>query len=84
MDKLNIYRKNLIGTICTQIAMIGPIWRHNKSLMNLTLLDTNEMSVNDIDRDPFGNKLNQNYSVIGFLLDTNLIDRDPFGQVKSI
>ncbi len=40
------------------------------------------MSVNDIDRDLFGNKLNQNYSVIGFLLDTNLIDRDPFGQVK--
>ncbi len=35
-NESNLYRKNLIGAICTQIAKIGPIWTQNKSLMNLT------------------------------------------------
>jgi hypothetical protein len=49
-----------------------------------TLLETNEISINEIDRDPFGNELNHNYLLIGSFLETNLIDRDAFGQVKSI
>ncbi len=47
-----------------------------------TFLDTNEMSSNDVDRDPFGKKSNHNYSVIRSLYDTNIIYRDPIGQIK--
>jgi hypothetical protein len=46
--------------------------------MNLigTLLDTHEISANDIDRDSFGKKFNQNYSVINEM-SMNDFDSDP-------
>ncbi len=49
--------------------------------MNLTgtLLETYEISANDIDRDPYGNKLNHNFSVINEML-MNDIDSDLFGK----
>ncbi len=47
-----------------------------------TFCDTNEISSNDIDRNPFGKKSNHNYSVIRSHFDTNIIYRDPFGQIK--
>ncbi len=36
--------------------------------------------MNDIDRDPFGNKLNHNHSVILPPLYSDLLDRAPFGK----
>ncbi len=49
--------------------------------MNLTgtLLETYDISANDIDRDPFGNKINQNYSVINEM-SMGDVDRDHFGN----
>ncbi len=49
--------------------------------MNLTgtLLETYEISANDIDRDLFGNKLNQSYSVIN-AMSMGDVDRDNFGK----
>ncbi len=47
--------------------------------MTEILLNTNETSSIDIDRDPFGNKLNHNYSVINEM-SMNDIDRNLFGN----
>ncbi len=51
--------------------------------MNLigTLLDTNKMSAKDIVMDPFGNKLNHNYSVIN---ETSMNDIDIYPFLNKL